>query len=235
MHRHMATDRRQRGRALWWVLGGLVALLVLVVGLVVGAGFWAVNLLKSELQATLQDAPAVQEHIGTIDSLSIDFGATAQAGRENYFILDVAGERGRGVVRAVFFTGMQEGALGGGELELEDGRILPLSGADADADADAQDEAAAMEAATERFLRNAADAIHAHPQIREHLGPVDDVQLDELASAAEPGRETFVFLLGGPLGRGVLTVEVSTVDAGTERLGRGVLVLEDGTEIALGE
>lgn len=221
---------RQGGAAIGWVLGGLAVLAVLVVGALIAMFFWVSGVLKQEMRAALDADPTVQAQLGPVRGIDIEVTATGQAQGDNVFVLSVEGERASGTVTAEFLTGRDGKSLGRGELVTEDGRRFALGSSVGEA-VDEVD--FAVEEAVERFLRNAADAIHAHPTVREHLGLVDDVQLDEDASANEPGPTTFVFNLGGSAGRGVLTAELETIDEHTERLGAGRLVLEDGTVVEL--
>ena len=64
-----------------------------------------------------------------------------------------------------------------------------------------------------------------------HLAGYDH-EIDTDATGAAPGMNTFVFDVAGDKGRGRLQADFITVDAGTERLGKGVLTLADGRRLA---
>ena len=67
--------------------------------------------------------------------------------------------------------------------------------------------------------------IEDNPVIVEHIGRIESIELDLLASGDTPGDDTFVFELKGTKGNGVLTVEVVTVDDEHEEVRSGTLRL----------
>lgn len=84
------------------------------------------------------------------------------------------------------------------------------------------------------FLTQAETAIREDPQVRAHLGTLNKVELDFLATGSAPGVEEFAFRVEGTLGSGLLVGEFITTDAEHEELRSGELRLDDGRRIAIG-
>ena len=117
----------QRSRSPWawclWivVIGGL--LLVLAMAALVAFGW---GLFSDSAQSALQDDPAIQQHIGTIESMSLNFDGTSDAPGTNEFVWDVEGDKGKGRVLAHLVTDADGERLESGTLTLPDGREIPL-------------------------------------------------------------------------------------------------------------
>jgi hypothetical protein len=125
---------------LWIVIvGGLLMVLAMVA--LVGFGW---KLYSDEVQRVLQDEPAIQEHIGTISSMDLDFSATTDEDlSSDQFVWDLEGDRGKGRVLVELITEEDGGeSLSAGTLTLPDGREFAL-GAAAGGDAPATDAAPA--------------------------------------------------------------------------------------------
>ena len=70
--------------------------------------------------------------------------------------------------------------------------------------------------------------LRGNPVIEEHLGPIDTIELDWIASQNAPGEDEFVFDVEGPKGTGRIQVVTETVDAETEDVVSGTLELPNG-------
>jgi uncharacterized protein YneF (UPF0154 family) len=70
--------------------------------------------------------------------------------------------------------------------------------------------------------------IQDNPVILEQVGEIRTMEMDMVASANEPGDQTFVFKLDGAKGTGTLTVSTVTIDGFTEQVTWGQLRVESG-------
>ena len=75
-------------------------------------------------------------------------------------------------------------------------------------------------------------AMQAHPVVQRHIGDIREAAFDRDASWAAEG-ELYVFDLKGSKGAGRLEAEFITVDADSERIGDGELVMADGKRYPL--
>ncbi|MBS7457026.1 hypothetical protein [Coralloluteibacterium stylophorae] len=214
-------------RLVWWLLGGLLAVGLLVVLAIGGLLSWAWGAYREQAQAALQAEPAVAEQIGTIQDMSLDLVATGDApGSE--LVFEVRGDRGAGTVTADFETvDADHERVASGSLVLTDGSRFELG--EVDADAAWSDGDAPLD-----FRAQAEAAMAADPAIAAELGRILSSEMDEDASMAHPGADVFVFDLVGERGRGRVVAPFITVDAYSEWLGEGTLTLEDGRELEVG-
>ncbi|MBZ0112538.1 MAG: cytochrome c oxidase assembly factor 1 family protein [Thermoanaerobaculia bacterium] len=83
------------------------------------------------------------------------------------------------------------------------------------------------------FSKQVAADLRDNPVVVEHLGKIEDLDLDFVATLAVPGENEFVFDARGTKGDGVLTVTSLTVDDEREEVVAGTLQLESGDEIDL--
>lgn len=83
------------------------------------------------------------------------------------------------------------------------------------------------------FTAQAKTALQADPVIRQHIGEIREIKIDEDASAEAPGEDEFVFDLVGSKGSGRVSADFITIDADTEKLGAGKLKMSDGREFAI--
>jgi hypothetical protein len=67
-----------------------------------------------------------------------------------------------------------------------------------------------------------------NPVILEQVGAIETMEMDMVASANEPGDQTFVFRLDGAKGTGTLTVSTVTVEGFTEQVTWGQLRVASG-------
>jgi hypothetical protein len=70
--------------------------------------------------------------------------------------------------------------------------------------------------------------IQDNPVILEHIGSINEIEIDFAASDKDAGADVFVYRLEGSRGPGILTAETITVDEYTERVTWGILRLESG-------
>lgn len=214
-------------RLVWWLLGGVLAIGLLVV-LAIGWLFsWAWGAYREQAQAALQAEPVVVERLGTIQDMSLDLVATGDApGSE--LVFDVRGDRGEGTVTADFETvDADHERVASGSLVMADGSRYALG--DADADAAWSDGEALLD-----FHAQAEAAMAADPTVAAQLGRILSSEMDQEASMAHPGADVFVFDVVGEQGRGRVVAEFITIDAYSEWLGEGTLTLEDGREFEIG-
>lgn len=195
-----------------------------------------VGLFTRQAQDAAQRYPLIRQHIGQINAFEIDTDATGAAPGMNTFVFDLTGDKGRGRLEADFITvSADTERLGKGVLTLADGRRLPFDGEPpgedeatdgVDADGlfgDMQDNI---------FTRQARESVQRYPLVQQHIGALSTFEIDMMASGEAEGADAFVFNLVGDKGRGRILADFITVDADTERLGKGVLTLANGREIA---
>ena len=194
------------------------------------------GLFTRQAQDAAQRYPLIRQHIGQISAFEIDSDATGAAPGMNTFVFDLTGDKGRGRLEADFITvSADTERLGKGVLTLADGRRLPFDGEPPGEDeahdgVDADDLFGDMQ--DNIFTRQAREAVQRYPLVQQHIGTLSTFEIDMMASGEAEGIDAFVFNLVGDKGRGRIVADFITVDADTERLGKGVLTLADGREIA---
>lgn len=192
------------------------------------------GLFVRQAQEAAQRYPLIRQHIGQITMFEIDTDATGAAPGINTFVFDVAGDKGRGRLEADFITvSADTERLGKGVLTLANGRTLPFDG-EPRGENEPEDGAGLDDVlgGDNIFTRQARVAAQRYPLVRQHIGTLQSFELDLAGTGEAEGADEFVFTLVGDKGRGRLLAEFITVDAETERLGKGVLTLADGREIA---
>ncbi len=75
------------------------------------------------------------------------------------------------------------------------------------------------------------DLLRDNPKFREHIGELQEINVDYIASAAKDDDETFVYNVKGDKGAGVVTVKHVTGDDGNEEIVEASLRLKDGRQI----
>lgn len=187
-----------------------------------------------QAQEAAQRYPLIRQHIGEISTFEIDTDATGAAPGMNTFVFDLAGDKGRGRLEADFITvSADTERLGKGVLTLANGRKLSFDGEPPGEDELAEGiDAGDMLAGDNIFTRQARVAVQRFPLVQQHIGTLSAFDMDLMATGEAEGGNEFVFALVGDKGRGRILAEFITVDADTERLGKGVLTLADGREIA---
>jgi hypothetical protein len=199
------------------------------------------NIFTRQARVAVQRYPLVQQHIGTLASFEFDLAATGEAEGANEFVFALAGDKGRGRILAEFITvDADTERLGKGVLTLADGREIAFEG-----EAPMEGELASPRIDTDRgevpdtfarqdgiFVLQASAAMQAHPVVQRHIGDIREAAFDRDASWAAEG-ELYVFDLKGSKGAGRLEAEFITVDADSERIGDGELVMADGKRYPL--
>jgi hypothetical protein len=187
-----------------------------------------------QAQEAAQRYPLIRQHLGEITTFEIDTDATGAAPGMNTFVFDVVGDKGRGRLEADFITvSADTERLGKGVLTLANGRKLPFDGEPPGENESADGvDASDVLAGDNIFTRQARVAVQRYPLVQQHIGTLQSFELDLAGTGEAEGAEEFVFTLVGDKGRGRILAEFITVDADTERLGKGVLTLADGREIA---
>ncbi|MBW3597480.1 MAG: hypothetical protein KY475_09430 [Planctomycetes bacterium] len=85
----------------------------------------------------------------------------------------------------------------------------------------------------DEFDRQVQADVEDHPLIVEHIGAIQEFRHDWDASMEEPGEDVWVFDIRGEKGSGRLRAECITIDADTEDVTSGQLILDSGETIEL--
>lgn len=192
---------------------------------------------EAQARAAMQVDPTVVAHVGAIRKATLDEPASMEEPGPDVLVFDVEGSRGKGRITARFITvSATDEALGPGVLVMADGTEHAIEG---DADALAAEHAGhghagdyGLAQGEDIFTRQAREAAQRYPLVQQHVGTLSRFDLDLMASGEAEGADEFVFDVAGDKGSGRLSAEFITVDAGSERLGRGVLALPDGRTFA---
>ena len=192
------------------------------------------NLFIRQAQEAAQRYPLIRQHLGQITAFEIDTDATGAAPGMNTFVFDVVGDKGRGRLEADFITvSADTERLGKGVLTMADGRRLTFEGEPRGEDEPEDGPGVAdLFGGDSIFTPQARAAVQRYPLVQQHIGTLQSFEMDLLGTGEAEGVDEFVFNLVGDKGRGRILAAFITVDADTERLGKGVLTLADGREIA---
>lgn len=111
-----------------WIIGGLVALVLLVLAGGTGALFWyGLGLFNDQAAAAIRADPAVSDALGSISEIHLDFTATGNAPGDEDFAYRVVGERASGLLVGRFVTvDADHEDLRSGTLRLDDGSVVPI-------------------------------------------------------------------------------------------------------------
>ena len=130
----------KKSNVLLYVLGGIGAVfLILCLGCVGVMWFGGNSLMNAGMSAigesmkpSLQRDPVIQEHIGDLQKVSMNFGESTTAtqksqekGGPQRMVFDVEGSKGKGKVTGT--PNNQEQKLNNGELKMDSGETYPLS------------------------------------------------------------------------------------------------------------
>ena len=83
------------------------------------------------------------------------------------------------------------------------------------------------------FKDQAQSSLNDNPVVAEHVGVIETMELDLIASGNAGGDETFVFRVEGTKGDAVITATFVTDPGDTEALRSGSMELPDGTVLDL--
>ena len=78
-----------------------------------------------------------------------------------------------------------------------------------------------------------AGQVRDNPKFREHIGELESLNVDWVATSANDDDETFVYKAKGNKGSGVLTVKQETDDDGNEVIREASLRLKSGTTVQI--
>ena len=88
---------------------------------------FGLNVFADEVEADLRSNPVVLEHIGRIEEVELDLGASIAASGDEDFVFRVSGTKGSGLINATCVTnddGIEE--VIAGTVQLESGEMLNL-------------------------------------------------------------------------------------------------------------
>jgi hypothetical protein len=83
------------------------------------------------------------------------------------------------------------------------------------------------------FADEVESELRSNPVIIEHVGRIEEFELDLSASVAESGGEDFVFKVTGTKGSGLVTATCLTNEDGIEEVVAGTIQLESGETLDL--
>ena len=122
MNRH-----RRSGRALAFIVGAVVGIILLVIVGVVGLGAWGWSEIKNQARAALNRNPVILEHVGSVSEIDLDLTATGEQAGADVFVFDVVGEKSTGVVTAELVTvDAETEEIRSGTLRLPSGETYDL-------------------------------------------------------------------------------------------------------------
>ena len=78
-----------------------------------------------------------------------------------------------------------------------------------------------------------ADQLRDNPKFREHIGELQEMNVDWAASAAKDEEDTFIYTVKGDKGSGTITVQQITDDDGNEQIVEASLRLSDGRQVKI--
>lgn len=109
-----------------WIIGGIIALAMLLVIAAAGGVLWfGLGLFQAQAHAAIRADPAIADAVGNVTAIDFDVAATAQATGDDEFAYWIEGERGRGLLVARFITlDADTEDLREGSLRLDDGRVV---------------------------------------------------------------------------------------------------------------
>ena len=111
-------------KVLGWLALAAVVLVAVGIG---GLLYWGWGLYAEQAKAELNNNPVIQQYIGNIEEMSLNFGASSDIDDEDTFVFDVKGAKGEGVVTAEFVTIDHETEeLRSGTLRLPNGETHDL-------------------------------------------------------------------------------------------------------------
>jgi len=125
----------QRKSNVWlWVLGAIGVLTILVALICCGGGYFAYQASTGFMAELFKDQlvgnPVIEEHIGTIDSMSMNLGKTSEyaQGSPGTIAFDISGPKGSGVILIRQESGIGgEPGIGSAELIMADGSRHPVT------------------------------------------------------------------------------------------------------------
>lgn len=214
------------------IFGGVGAFVLLCGGCCVGVVMFGLDQIGSEIERDLADNPVIQEHIGNFQTFEMDKWKSIQHSDEDIYVFRVSGPNGSGTIEAECLDndeGIYE--VWSGELRMDSGETYDLF---PDGDRwqtegiDDSDMGGLFDFGSDEFAQQVQTAVENNPVFVQHIGDVTEFTYDLDLSVEEEGADTFVFHVKGSRGNATLRAECITVDADTEDVPSGELVMESG-------
>ncbi|MEO7013813.1 MAG: hypothetical protein ABI127_05835 [Dokdonella sp.] len=116
---------RRRSR-MPWIIGGIVAMVVLLVLGVLASVVWSgVNSFNDQAYTAIRADPAIVDAVGKISDIHLDFEATGDAPGDEEFAYRIIGDRASGILVGRFVTiDAETEDLREGTLTLDDGKVI---------------------------------------------------------------------------------------------------------------
>lgn len=106
---------------------GLASGLLVLVGAVVGLTLWGLSMFVDQVHVELEQNPVIQQHLGELHELELDWLGTGEQEGENVFVFEATGARGTGTVIAECITvSADREEITWGQLQLSSGESIPL-------------------------------------------------------------------------------------------------------------
>lgn len=111
-----------------WIIGGIVALvMLLVLGTVVTVAWFGVSVFNDQAYAAIRADPAIVEAVGKISEIHFDFEATGNAPGDEEFAYRIIGDRASGLLVGRFVSiDAETEDLREGTLTLDDRRVIRI-------------------------------------------------------------------------------------------------------------
>ena len=111
-----------------WIIGGAVALLLLLLVGAAGSLVWyGIGEFNDQAGAAIRADPAVVDAVGAITGIRLDFSATGNAPGDEEFAYRITGERASGLLVGRFVTvDADNEELRDGTLTLDGGRVIAI-------------------------------------------------------------------------------------------------------------
>ncbi len=117
----------QSGRALLWLLLGVLGMFAFMTLVVLLAGWIGFKIFTEQALEAIRADPVVTAAVGEVHEISLDFTATFQAPDPDEFAYRIDGERSDGLLVGRFITiDADHEELRDGTLTLDDGQVLAI-------------------------------------------------------------------------------------------------------------
>ena len=94
-----------------------------------GGGFMAwfgTRMLGEVVTKSLKDHPVIKEHLGELESMSIDFSATGENNEQDTIVFQAKGSKGTGTLYVKTNQGNGDKPVESARLKLPNGQIIPI-------------------------------------------------------------------------------------------------------------
>lgn len=111
-----------------WIIGGIVAVvMVLVLGVVASVVWFGAHTFNEQAYTAIRADPAVVDAVGKIAEIHLDFEATGNAPGDEEFAYRIIGDRASGLLLGRFVTiDAETENLREGTLTLDDGKVVAV-------------------------------------------------------------------------------------------------------------